>query len=390
MKRSTLLRRGAGPRGFTLVELLVVIAIIGILVALLLPAVQAAREAGRRTSCLNNLKQLGLALQNVHDRTQMFPPGGANDQTTNGWGPVVGGVGPGAFGASWLVYILPAIEQQAMFQNFYGSATGSGGQRGWGSNGNAELNSALVHTVRIPAFNCPSAPFQQATGWYARYSPMSGTKRVMATCYPGIAGAVPGIIPGYIETRATGIATSMSYGGITAANGVLFPNSTVGIQAISDGTTNTMAVGEDGAWLFTLTSAGTQRRVDWRSNSFYGWFIGASVADVTPDPESSIPYGGVGGYGVVPSNGSDNRAFSCTTIRYNINQVRGWTDPQGSVSQGVMENTSANGPLRSAHPGGCQIAMCDGSQRFISQQVGLITLAQMAIRDDGTNLDLPP
>src|SRR5262245_38912372 len=87
-------------RGFTLVELLVVIAIIGVLVALLLPAVQAAREAARRTDCGNKLKQLGIALQNFHDTYGNFPPGQTDNDTANlGWG----------------TYILPYIEQTGSY-----------------------------------------------------------------------------------------------------------------------------------------------------------------------------------------------------------------------------------------------------------------------------------
>lgn len=384
MKRSTLLRSGAGLRGFTLVELLVVIAIIGILVALLLPAVQAAREAGRRSSCSNNLKQLGLALQTHHDKAQMFPPGGACDQTTNGWGYEPGGVANGGsnFGASWLVYILPQMEQQALFTNMFGSQLGQGGQRGWGSNGNAQKNSNLVNNLRIPAYLCPSRPWaNQIPNEWARFAPTTGNNnnaiRVMTTTYPGIAGAIAGLIPDYMETRVTGQFSSVNFGGITAANGILFPNSAVSIGGINDGTSNTMAVGEEGFWLYTQNG----QKVDWRSNSEHGWFIGANVSDVTPDPESSQP---PGGYGVQPTNGSDNRAFSCTTIRYPINTIRGWTNGTGSVSQGVMRNTSANGPLRSGHPGGCLVAMADGSSRFLSQQTSIIVLAQLAIRDDST------
>jgi len=376
MKRSTRFGASARRHGFTLVELLVVIAIIGILVALLLPAVQMAREAANRTQCSNNLKQLGLALQNVHDKTKLFPPGGANDQTTNNWGPVPGGVGPNAYGVSWLVYILPAIEQQAMFQNMSNNLNG---QRGWGPNGNADYNSSLLHNVRISSFWCPSTPMGRQVGnLWARYSPTQANYRVMTTTYPGICGAVPGIIPNYIETRATGQNGGITTGGITAANGVLYPNSTVGIESINDGTSNTMAIGEDGYWLFTYNGV----RVDWRSNNYYGWFIGARQCDVTPDPLST-PQGL--GYGIYQGTG-DNRAFSCTTIRYNINQIKGWLDPTGSVSQGVMADTSANGPLRSGHPQGCQVAMCDGSTRFLGQQTNIVTLAQLATRDDGTTI----
>src|SRR5262245_58703887 len=91
-------------RGFTLVELLVVIAIIGVLVALLLPAVQAAREAARRSQCSNNLKQLGLAAHTFNDTYQRLPPGGGLKGGGNGLGRT-------SDWGSWLVYLLPYIEQ---------------------------------------------------------------------------------------------------------------------------------------------------------------------------------------------------------------------------------------------------------------------------------------
>src|SRR5207237_1675079 len=94
-------------RAFTLVELLVVIAIIGVLVALLLPAVQQAREAARRMTCTNNLKQIGIALHNHHDVKLTFPPGGMN--TGHNGTPVY---------TTWTVEILPFMEQQALFQQY--------------------------------------------------------------------------------------------------------------------------------------------------------------------------------------------------------------------------------------------------------------------------------
>src|SRR6476660_6926402 len=118
--------------GFTLVELLVVIAIIGVLVALLLPAVQSARESSRRTKCLNNLKQLGIALHSYHDTIGGFPPGYLENN-------------PLTDRANWITLLLPYHEQAAVFQLYDPSTSTGGGAT------NFKLNSA-----NVPVMQCPS------------------------------------------------------------------------------------------------------------------------------------------------------------------------------------------------------------------------------------------
>jgi prepilin-type N-terminal cleavage/methylation domain-containing protein len=98
---------------FTLVELLVVIAIIGVLVALLLPAVQAARESARRTQCLNNLKQLALAIHNIHDAKKHLPPGAHFGESVNAWNAATG-----SRSGTWASDVLPYIEHQAVYDMF--------------------------------------------------------------------------------------------------------------------------------------------------------------------------------------------------------------------------------------------------------------------------------
>jgi len=213
-------------KGFTLVELLVVIAIIGILIALLLPAVQAAREAARRSQCTNNLKQLGLALHNHHDTYLRFPPGGARDQ------PPFGKVETD-WGSSWLVYILPFVEQKPLydqweFQNSSGVFSAH--------------NMALINGLVIPGYACPSSPLP--TQWADQ---QHGNTRRMAVHYVGVSGAAPGLIPNYTESRVN----TVNNGGIVGGGGFLFPNGKLRFADITDGTTNVLAASEHGNWITT-------------------------------------------------------------------------------------------------------------------------------------------
>lgn len=224
-------------RGFTLVELLVVIAIIGILIALLLPAVQAAREAARRSQCTNNLKQLGLALHNYHDTYNEFPAGGAD--TGNGsremWG--------------WGAFILPFIEESNLYEQLRVS------QQDLTVTLNNTSLRPLVQTA-IEGFICPSDPGGdlmdggQMNGGTGRHfngdSSVPNSFRVAKSNYVGVAGFWD------VDERNN--------------NGVLFRGSHMRFADITDGTASTFLVGErnkfcaQGAWVGNrnVTGSGPQ------------------------------------------------------------------------------------------------------------------------------------
>jgi len=346
-----------------LVELLVVIAIIGVLVALLLPAVQAAREAARRSSCSNNLKQQAIAVHNHHDTLLRLPPGGGTD--TQPWGASGGG-----WGSSWIVFTMPYMEQTAAYDKLVFT-----GSSGWGN-----VNPVYTANLKIKAFICPSSPQEDSCRSPPPNTP-SGAK-IMAASYVGISGAVSGIIPiantspvtYYNETRINtpGSATDCCSGGIVSGGGVLFPGGKITLAAITDGTSNTIMIGEASDNLITADK--TKR--DFRSSAQHGFMIGFHSANAPPNL----------------GNGGDLRTFNMTTIRYNLNDKNkggaGWPNWPGDCgSVGVCQNASSNHPLVSAHPAGVMVALADGSVRFLSQNTALGTVAALATRDDGQTLN---
>ena len=345
------------PRGFTLIELLVVIAIIAILIALLLPAVQKIRAAAARAQCLNNLKQIGLALHNYHDVSKKFPPGCARDQAPFG----TSGAGGSGYGSSWMGYILPYIEQA----NLYHQLTFAGGS-GWEQTANGPVISNIV----IPIYRCPASPLPMncEDPMHAPAAFNGGhAQNVMAATYVGIAGADKTALP--TETRvnngANVNAATGGNGGDVGAGGILFPNAQINIASILDGTSNTFIVSEQADFITTVNGS----KQAWTASSRNGWLMGAGSTGIPPNYLA----------------GGNNRAFNITTVRYTINlKSNNWPNSPGDCYDwGVCEDQGGNIPLNSAHDGGVNVLLADGSVRFVTDSTPLAMLGRLATRDDG-------
>ncbi len=245
-----------GRRGFTLVELLVVIAIIGILIALLLPAVQAAREAARRMQCTNNLKQIGVAMHNYHDTYRCFPAGFTwTRHNPQFWGRRAWG---------WNAFILPFMEQQSLhdelrtdiaLDNIYDQATPDV----------IELLQQRIDTLRCPSDSAPDLCDSVDFGWRT----------------PSVAGDI------YDVALSNYVGISGYWGNVSYTldgGGVFYGNSYRKIRDIIDGTTNTFAVGERSyampgtpnrnhaaTWVGTGNSTGYQNIANARMLARMGW-----------------------------------------------------------------------------------------------------------------------
>jgi len=314
-------------RGFTLIELLVVIAIIAILIALLLPAVQQAREAARRSTCKNNMKQIGLAMHNYHDTFRAFPIG---SQTSY-------------YRANWRSSILPYVDQAPAYNQLtqtaipkHGFASGNGN-----SAAGYDTENAVLNNLYVPVYKCPSST---AGAFYTGGSPVSnngktspnaalGKETGMTMDYVGISGA-------YAVAAPYSSGCGSAYSGYWCNNGLLTIAKSALIRDCTDGTSNTLIVGED---------SGLIDNKDYRSNYYGGWagHLGLS-----------------GGWGT-----------GVNTIRYNPNPS---TAPAGGD-----QTYTPNNPLSSAHVGGIHGLLADGAVRFISNNVDIETFRRLGMRNDG-------
>lgn len=327
-------------KGFTLVELLVVIAIIGILVALLLPAVQAAREAANRSSCQNNLKQLGLGLQMHHDTYGNFPPGAVNSE-----------------GSMWTYYILPFLEETNT-QAFMNIGESSAGNFQWAHNGpytreqiaadKSTANIIACETV-VSVFRCPSARLLEHQWDASTWSP------------PWI---VMQRVPGSYLGSATGILTDQNKPGLdgdmpmTGCDGVLFGLSDIKIRQITDGTSNTLLVAEAVHDSDVVDSLGTTGEDPYGDRKDH-WYIGSDDIDNYDGQDMSEALGSTG----VPIN-----------YQNEVRDQNPCENPRHPYCQPLQLS------FGSEHPGGMQGVRCDGSVGFFEEGMDEIVYRDLATR----------
>ena len=341
--------RPRSSNGFTLIELLVVIAIIAILIGLLLPAVQKIREAAARMKCSNNLKQFGLAIHNYHDTNNRIPPGGLLGWKGN---PPVNTTEPhldgnwGSDRGSWLVHILPQMEQDPLFKNivqFGGPLDGSVfnpiGNYFWGP------GSGPARRVKLPFARCPSDPWDPnstSTSYILSYGPQ---------CSIGPCGFNPH--QRFCDPRGNGLgdwgyAWSPDHGNAWGAQDIRGVGNRLGafinFASVTDGLSNTIFVGE--------CLVGQHDHL--RSNQWWHFNGGASHAGT-----------------IVP-------------INYRSDQTT-WCSPADRQSH----NWNVSFGFKSQHSGGANFLFGDGSVQYLSQTIDHRVYQLLGCRNDGMAVTLP-
>ncbi len=356
------MRRLSTPRfsrpyhGFTLVELLVVIAIMGVLVSLLLPAVQQAREAARRINCSSNLKQLGLAMQSHHAALQKFPAGYDSFPTNSGSGPPEAKIDPNTWDAApgwgWGAALLPYLEQGNISQSIQSDNVI------W----DAEV--ADLVAAKLSIFLCPSVSeasdaftVQDDSGnpltidgreivlGRSHYVASHGQESCWGECGANSSGLV---FSNIYDFTTTTVAVDGDVSRL--ADGPFYRNSQTQIREITDGTSSTIFLGEHSSALSDKTWVGV-------------------VPGAFTHPKFTSP-----------ENGPDAAA---TLTLVHAGPSGGELDITGfPIIHPVNFPTFHVGQMFSEHPGGGQIAFGDGSVRFVKEDIDLILFAELSSIDE--------
>ncbi len=342
------LKTNRRPHGFTLVELLVVIAIIGVLIALLLPAVQAAREAARRMSCSNQVKQLSLALHNYHDIRGAFP-GGAMWILFKRPDGTIYNYNAGVPGYSGMIALYPFIEQQARFDGF-GRTTATGTPNPWTPSAMVE-NTTDANPARGPVETllCPSDP-------------------------KSVPARDEDTRTNYMMSRGDVITDTNS--GTTIPNVIrrgMFPRLVWHTMAsVTDGTSNTIA------WSESIAAAASKSKLGRLAS-----VTSVALATLKADPQGSC------GTNVLETNNKYAYITDYTVNRsgqlIDARSIMGFfntINPPNAPSCG-HQPTGVGSPLsggslgiltaNSNHPGGVQAGLVDGSVRFISDTINCVS-----------------
>jgi prepilin-type N-terminal cleavage/methylation domain-containing protein/prepilin-type processing-associated H-X9-DG protein len=350
--------------GFTLVELLVVIAIIGVLVGLLLPAVQAAREAARRMSCGNNVKQLGLAFHNYHSAYNKLPMQSGGTYVGKLNGPNGSGTNSGGttrtdannrFRASFLIGLLPFIEQQAMWEQI-SNPLADGATPSWPAMGPAPWTTSYTPWMtELKSFRCPSDPgFGAPAMGRTNYGVCigDGTHRV-DTGYANFDG---------------GNNRWYSQGSVALANRGMFANrGQFGFRDVLDGLSNTMMGGE----ITTDLGDRDARSAPMGYGGGYGW---ATIHNASPVhgcdehlAQDRPQFWGESAPSVLSGNQTRGARWADGAMIYtSFSSIR---PPNTPTCLGSGDSSSGQASVSSRHQGGGHVLMGDGSVKFITDSI---------------------